>query len=567
MDAQFHRTRRLPSFVPSSLVARRSSPIARGYRRFVNARDATGFTALHLAAAAGAEGAVRVLLREGAAVSITTASTGHAPGNHALHMAARSGSVGTVLALLAWGADRTALNHSKLTPHALAVRAERERGWKARAETGKNALAEKGVRAERRGSGRAGGGKSGAGGASAGAGGVPPRSDFKRVVALLNPKSPAPLVWPSPWAQLLARAPPHVVWLLRAALAQAGGEEAEEAGGVGQQVEKGETEGMKGSGVKRREEGVCEQLGGIHGGGGSGSRGGRCCVVGDGGGDVVREGWVEGGRSGSRGMGMGAGMGGEVGEGRGAHEARQHVVEQSAVGIGEAESRNGEGSAGHGSSGDGAGRTREEERKEGEGGECGRVDRETGDGVGVESPIGRMFELDQKRMKERQGGQGGEAGEGGVSGGLKQDGCVGGGGLDGEVEEGSAGEGGEGSAGEGGEGSAGEGGESTEMGSRQGRAERAEQQEGMVGQQSEDTAGEQEGHNQSELARRTTQEQEGVVAQETEQAGERVMVREQVGRVEEGRRDGEAAVGGGGSRRGSGGEADGSRAGQQQHHY
>ncbi|CAI6010962.1 unnamed protein product [Closterium sp. NIES-65] len=348
--------------VEAVLVAAKASHELRdswGYRRFVNARDATG------------------------------------PGNHALHMAARSGSVGTVLALLAWGADRTALNHSKLTPHALAVRAERERGWKARAETGKNALAEKGVRAERRGSGRAGGGKSGAGGASASAGGVPPRSDFKRVVALLNPKSPAPLVWPTPWAQLLARAPPHVVWLLRAALAQAGGEEAEEAGEVGQREEKGETEGMKGSGVKRRGEGVCEQLRDIHGDGGSGSRGGRCGVVGDGGGDVVREGWVEGG-SGSRGTGMGASTGGEVSEERGAHEAREHVVEQGgAVGMAEvghgggiaaAKIRDGEGNAGRERdcccSGDG--RKREEERKGGEAGACGRVDRELGDGVGVD---------------------------------------------------------------------------------------------------------------------------------------------------------------------------------------
>ncbi|CAI5963333.1 unnamed protein product [Closterium sp. NIES-64] len=505
---------------------------------------------LHMAARAGSAECVEAVL---VAAKASHELRDSCPGNHALHMAARSGSVGTVLALLAWGADRTALNHSKLTPHALAVRAERERGWKARAETGKNALAEKGVRAERRGSGRAGGGKSGAGGASASAGGVPPRSDFKRVVALLNPKSPAPLVWPTPWAQLLARAPPHVVWLLRAALAQAGGEEAEEAGEVGQREEKGETEGMKGSGVKRRGEGVCEQLRDIHGDGGSGSRGGRCGVVGDGGGDVVREGWVEGG-SGSRGTGMGAGTGGEVSEERGAHEAREHVVEQGgAVGMAEvghgggiaaAKIRDGEGNAGRERdcccSGDG--RKREEERKGGEAGACGRVDRELGDGVGVESAVGRMFELGQTRMEERQGGQGGEAGEGGVSGGLKQEECVGGGGLDGEVEGGSAGEGGEG----------------TETGSRQSRAERAQQQEGMVGQQTEHTAGEQGGRSVSESARMSTQVQEGVAAQETEQAGEGVMAREQVGRVEEGRRDGERAVGDGGSRRGSGGEADGS---------
>ncbi|CAI5461865.1 unnamed protein product [Closterium sp. Yama58-4] len=334
---------------------------------------------LHMAARAGSAECVEAVL---VAAKASHELRDSCPGNHALHMAARSGSVGTVLALLAWGADRTALNHSKLTPHALAVRAERERGWKSCAEAGKKALAEKGVRAERRGSGRAGAGKRGA---SGGAGAVPPRCDFKRVVALLNPKSPAPLVWPSPWAQLLARAPPHVVWLLRAALAQAGGEEAEGEGGAGRGEEKREKKEMKASGMKSREDGV-----------------------------------------------------------------------------------------------------------------------------------------------ER----------------------VGGGGLDGEVEEGSAGEGGEGG----------------EMGNRQGGAESAEQQEGssVVGEQSEHTRGEQGGRTVGDLTMMARQEeQEGVRAEETEQSGGdgvRGMAVEQVGRVEEvvARGGGELEVGGDGSRRGSGGEADGS---------
>ncbi|CAI5490876.1 unnamed protein product [Closterium sp. Naga37s-1] len=589
--------------VEAVLVAAKASHELRnswGYRRFVNARDATGCTALHLAAAAGAEGAVRVLLREGAAVSITTASTGHAPGNHALHMAARSGSVGTVLALLAWGADRTALNHSKMTPHALAVRAERERGWKARVEAGKNALAEKGVRAERRGSARAGGGKSGSGGASAsaGGGGVLPQCDFKRVVALLNPKSPAPLVWPSPWAQLLARAPPQVVWLLRAALAQAGGEDAEGEGGGGQREVKGETEGVKGSGVKRREDGVSERLCDIRGGGGSGSRGGRCGVDGDGdgGGDVVREGWVEG-RSGSRGMGMGAGTGGEVSEERGAHEALEHAAEQGEGGNVTAGSRHGEGCGGR--EGGGAGRTREEEGEGGESGECGRVDREMGEGVcaGVESGMGGMFEVGQKRMEEgqgaqgAQGGQGGEGGEdgqeaqeaqeaqGGVGGGQKQVESTRGV-VKAEVEEGSAGEGGEGRENGSGSGSGGgsdircmvptvcplvasERWNGVESGAVEGGAGG---REGRAEQQEEHPVEGQAGNADGELWERSLGELTGMTAQKKDRRGVRVMAREQVGRVEDGRRDGDLAVGDDGSRRGSGGEADGSRA-EQQCHY
>ncbi|KAF8461733.1 ankyrin repeat protein [Kalaharituber pfeilii] len=73
-------------------------------------------TALHLAAIAGHENVVKLLLKEGAKIEEINAQ-----GMTALHHAAQEGQVNAVKALLARGADRTARCKLEKTPLMLAT--------------------------------------------------------------------------------------------------------------------------------------------------------------------------------------------------------------------------------------------------------------------------------------------------------------------------------------------------------------------------------------------------------------------------------------------------------------
>ncbi|GFQ06860.1 putative E3 ubiquitin-protein ligase xbat31 [Phtheirospermum japonicum] len=67
-----------------------------GFSRFVNIRNGSGSTPLHLAARQRRPNYVRILLSSGALIY---------PGSTPLHLAARGGSLDCVRELLAWGAD------------------------------------------------------------------------------------------------------------------------------------------------------------------------------------------------------------------------------------------------------------------------------------------------------------------------------------------------------------------------------------------------------------------------------------------------------------------------------
>ncbi|KAL5650119.1 hypothetical protein ACJX0J_040928, partial [Zea mays] len=88
-------------------AAAKSAPVSEswGFARFVNVRDDTGATPLHLAARQGWRRCVHVLLENGAIVSASSGAFGFS-GSTPLHLAARGGNLDCVRQLLSWGADR-----------------------------------------------------------------------------------------------------------------------------------------------------------------------------------------------------------------------------------------------------------------------------------------------------------------------------------------------------------------------------------------------------------------------------------------------------------------------------
>ncbi|XP_031489234.1 E3 ubiquitin-protein ligase XB3-like isoform X1 [Nymphaea colorata] len=113
------------------LSAAHSTPIADswGFARFVNVRDGTGATPLHLASRAGRPDCVHVLLDNGGLVCASTGGHGilvSVPGSTPLHLAARGGCLDCVRELLAWGADRRQRDSSGRMPYAVALKYRHE---------------------------------------------------------------------------------------------------------------------------------------------------------------------------------------------------------------------------------------------------------------------------------------------------------------------------------------------------------------------------------------------------------------------------------------------------------
>ncbi|OEL37988.1 E3 ubiquitin-protein ligase XB3 [Dichanthelium oligosanthes] len=150
------------------LSAAKSAPVSEswGFARFVNVRDDTGATPLHLAARQGWRRCVHVLLENGAIVSASSGAFGF-PGSTPLHLAARGGNLDCVRQLLSWGADRLQRDSVGRIPYEVAVK----RGHVACA-------------------------------------------------ALLNPSSAEPLVWPSA-LKFISELEPNAKSLLEAALMEA----------------------------------------------------------------------------------------------------------------------------------------------------------------------------------------------------------------------------------------------------------------------------------------------------------------------------------------------------------
>ncbi|XP_049407949.1 putative E3 ubiquitin-protein ligase XBAT31 [Solanum stenotomum] len=130
----------------SILASAHSAPVAQswGFARFVNIRDGSGATPLHLAARHDRPACVRILLSNEALVCVSSGGYGR-PGSTPLHLAAREGSLDCVRELLAWGADRLYRDSSGRIPYVVALKNKHE-----------------------------------------------------ACAALLNPSSPEPLTWPSP---------------------------------------------------------------------------------------------------------------------------------------------------------------------------------------------------------------------------------------------------------------------------------------------------------------------------------------------------------------------------------
>ncbi|KAL6574736.1 hypothetical protein OROMI_012021 [Orobanche minor] len=92
-----------------------------GFSRFLNIRDGSGSTPLHLAARQRRPDCVRILLSRGALVCASTGGYSY-PGSTALHLAARGGSLDCVRELLAWGADRLQRDSSGRIPYMVALK-------------------------------------------------------------------------------------------------------------------------------------------------------------------------------------------------------------------------------------------------------------------------------------------------------------------------------------------------------------------------------------------------------------------------------------------------------------
>ncbi|KAL2502852.1 putative E3 ubiquitin-protein ligase [Forsythia ovata] len=105
------------------LSAAHSTPVAQswGFSRFVNIRDGSGATPLHLAARQRRRDCVHILLSSGALVCASTGGYSY-PGSTPLHLAARGGSLDCVRELLAWGADRLQRDSSGRIPYTVAVK-------------------------------------------------------------------------------------------------------------------------------------------------------------------------------------------------------------------------------------------------------------------------------------------------------------------------------------------------------------------------------------------------------------------------------------------------------------
>ncbi|KAI3473215.1 hypothetical protein Pfo_030507 [Paulownia fortunei] len=105
------------------LSAANSTPVAQswGFSRFVNIRDGSGATPLHLAARQRRPDCVHTLLSSGALVCASTGGYSY-PGSTPLHLAARGGSLDCVRELLAWGADRLQRDSSGRIPYMVAVK-------------------------------------------------------------------------------------------------------------------------------------------------------------------------------------------------------------------------------------------------------------------------------------------------------------------------------------------------------------------------------------------------------------------------------------------------------------
>ncbi|KAH6802562.1 hypothetical protein C2S51_034008 [Perilla frutescens var. frutescens] len=150
------------------LSAANSTPVAQswGFSRFVNIRDGSGATPLHLAARQRRSDCVHILLSSGALVCASSGGYRY-PGSTPLHLAARGGSLDCVRELLAWGADRLQRDSSGRIPYMVAVKHKHD-----------------------------------------------------ACAALLNPLAPEPLTWPSP-LKFISELNPDAKSLLEKALIEA----------------------------------------------------------------------------------------------------------------------------------------------------------------------------------------------------------------------------------------------------------------------------------------------------------------------------------------------------------
>ncbi|KAL0309847.1 UNVERIFIED_CONTAM: putative E3 ubiquitin-protein ligase XBAT31 [Sesamum radiatum] len=109
------------------LSAAKSTAVAQswGFSRFVNIRDGSGATPLHLASRQRRPDCVHILLSNGALVCASTGGYSY-PGSTPLHLAARGGSLDCVRELLAWGADRLQRDSSGRIPYMVALKHKHE---------------------------------------------------------------------------------------------------------------------------------------------------------------------------------------------------------------------------------------------------------------------------------------------------------------------------------------------------------------------------------------------------------------------------------------------------------